>query len=164
MVEFPLTELRTLQASIGAANAAKGFHQEGDALRYRVANPLIGKSPIVQEWAVSDATALRNYYANKLLLVVSEVVEAHDELRKGNDVDYEYYSSPGNDHMTPSEADEYLEVNGFPAKPEGFLSESVDAIIRLFDVLDEAKLDGPGMMQKKLIYNSFREKLHGKAF
>ena len=156
MTSFLLTELRDLQASIGAANAAKGFHDEGDALRY--------DAKLSVEDGFEPAANLRNYYANKLLLVVSEVVEAHDELRKGRAVDDTYYSSPSHDYMDANEADAYLVEHGFPAKPEGFLSEVVDAIIRLFDVLDEAKLDGPGMMQKKLIYNSFREQLHGKAF
>ena len=143
MTPFPLTELRTLQASIGAANAAKGFHDEGDRLRVRAARAtLMGPEP---------AANLRNYYANKLLLVVSEVVEAHDELRKGRAIDETYY--PTKDE-------------GFaaPFKPEGVISELADVVIRVMDFCDEAGLDLPAMIQEKLAYNATRNHMHGKAF
>jgi len=141
MTPFPLTELRTLQASIGAANAAKGFHQEGDGLRHaalKYAQP-------------SDAASLRNYYANKLLLVVSEVVEAHDELRKGRAIDETYY--PTKDE-------------GFaaPFKPEGVISELADVVIRVMDFCDEAGLDLAAMIEEKLEFNATRSHMHGKAF
>jgi len=164
MVEFPLTELRTLQASIGAANAAKGFHDEGDALRHQVASPFVGESDMSGEVARYDATNLRNYYANKLLLVVSEVVEAHDELRKGRAVDDTYYSSPSHDYMDANEADAYLVEHGFPAKPEGFLSEASDVVIRMFDLCDEAGLDLAAMIEEKLEFNATRNHMHGKKF
>ena len=143
MTSFPLTELRTLQASIGAANAAKGFHQEGDRLRVRAARAtLMGPEP---------AANLRNYYANKLLLVVSEVVEAHDELRKGLAIDETYYPT-------------YCDGATGPFKPEGVESEIADVVIRCFDFADEAGLDLAAMIREKLLFNASREKLHGKAF
>jgi len=143
MTAFPLTELRTLQTSIGAANAAKGFHDEGDLLRKEVAErPRHLSAP---------AANLRNYYANKLLLVVSEVVEAHDELRKGRAIDETYY--PTKDE-------------GFaaPFKPEGAPSEIADSVIRLFDLADEAGLDLAAMIEEKTRYNATRSHMHGKAF
>ena len=151
MTSFPLTELRDLQASIGAANAAKGFHDEGDALRHQVANPFMGESDMKGEIARYDAANLRNYYANKLLLVVSEVVEAHDELRKGRAIDETYY--PTKDE-------------GFaaPFKPEGVISELADVVIRVMDFCDEAGLVLPAMIQEKLAYNATRNHMHGKAF
>ena len=136
MTPFPLTELRTLQASIGAANAAKGFHDEGDALRKEVAERPRRAAP---------AANLRNYYANKLLLVVSEVVEAHDELRKGRAIDETYYPKGG-------------------FKPEGFPSEIADSIIRLFDIADEANIDIAYIIREKLLYNEYRPYMHGKKF
>ena len=151
MTSFPLTELRTLQASIGAANAAKGFHDEGDLLRFEVANPFLGKSTGADAMARSDAANLRNYYANKLLLVVSEVVEAHDELRKGRAVDETYYPT-------------YCDGATGPFKPEGVESEIADVVIRCFDFADEAGLDLAAMIREKLLFNASREKLHGKAF
>jgi len=156
MTSFPLTELRNLQASIGAANAAKGFHQEGAALSKEVAER--------PRYLSGPAANLRNYYANKLLLVVSEVVEAHDELRKGRAIDETYYSSPSHDYMDADEADAYLVEHGFPAKPEGFLSEASDVVIRMFDLCNEAGLDLPAMIQEKLAYNATRNHMHGKAF
>ena len=152
MTSFPLTELRDLQASIGAANAAKGFHDEGDALRHQVANPFVGESDMNREIARYDATNLRNYYANKLLLVVSEVVEAHDELRKGRAIDETYYPTLGSmEHEAPY-------------KPEGAPSEIADSVIRLFDLADEAGLDLAAMIEEKTRYNATRSHMHGKAF
>ena len=143
MTSFPLTELRTLQASIGAANAAKGFHQEGAALSKEVAER--------PRYLSGPAANLRNYYANKLLLVVSEVVEAHDELRKGRAIDETYY--PTKDE-------------GFaaPFKPEGVISELADVVIRVMDFCDEAGLDLPAMVEEKLEFNATRSHMHGKAF
>jgi len=130
--------LRELQDQIGAANAAKGFHAEGDQLR------------AFARWAddphPADLAALRRYYGEKMMLIVSEVAEAQDELRTGHDMTLTYYNEDK------------------PTKPEGVPSELADTVIRCFDLAAEAGIDLGGMIVAKLAYNATRPFMHGKKF
>jgi hypothetical protein len=82
----------------------------------------------------------------KLLLVVSEVCEAQEVLRDG----------------TPPE-NIWVEDDG---KPEGFLVECADAVIRLLHIMHA--IGGPGTVQRiienKVEYNDSREHMHGRRF
>jgi NTP pyrophosphatase (non-canonical NTP hydrolase) len=131
--------LHDIQRLIGNANANKGFHEEGDAIRHAV--------------AIGDAAeyVLTNYYANKLLLIVSEIVEAHDELRAGRSMTETWYV-------------ENFGHEDQPAKPEGVPSELADAVIRCFDLADEAGIDLAAIIDEKLAYNATRPFKHGKKF
>ncbi|MGH9425848.1 MAG: hypothetical protein ACRD2L_06010, partial [Terriglobia bacterium] len=60
----------------------------------------------------------------KLFLVVSEICEAHDELRSGKGRNEVYYKE------------------GNPQKPEGFPVELADAQIRLWDIQEYCGIDG----------------------
>lgn len=60
-----------------------------------------------------------------LLLAISELCEAQDELRDGREVNYIYYQP----QHPPGEVD-----MGLPNKPCGFPVEIADAIIRLMDI------------------------------
>jgi hypothetical protein len=86
------------------------------------------------------------------MLIVSEVVEAHDEIRNGKPADKTYYpTSVGVD-------------TGAPHKPEGVPSEIADVVIRCFDFAYTEGFDLAGIIAEKLIYNASRERLHGKKF
>ena len=61
-------------------------------------------------------------YRRYVLLTISEICEAHEELRDGHDPQYRYYAV----HIDPTS-------NGL-RKPEGFPVEIADAIIRLLDL------------------------------
>lgn len=143
--------LRDLQARIGQANAAKGFHEEGDRLRR----------------TAEDAANLRRYYSEKLLLIVSEVTEAQDELRSGRAVDETYYS--GGTFVAIDEGQPFSDADprdsmGNLRKPEGVPSELADVVIRAFDFADEAGIDLAAIIDEKLAYNQTRPHLHGKKF
>ena len=77
----------------------------------------------------------------KLMLIVSELAEAAEELRK------------------PGVADEY-EVNN---KPEGLTVELADTIIRVCDFCGYHGLDLESAIKRKLAYNATREFKHGKT-
>ncbi|AYR01053.1 MazG-like nucleotide pyrophosphohydrolase [Arthrobacter phage Isolde] len=122
--------LRELQQTCGDTAASKGFHDD---------RPVEGPE-------------LANWQGNKLLLIVSEVVEAHDEIRNGKAATKTYYpTSVGVD-------------TGAPHKPEGVPSEIADAVIRCFDFAYTEGFDLAGIIAEKLIYNASRERLHGKKF
>jgi len=160
--------LRNLQRFIGAANAIKGFHDEGDIMRFAAeTSATFAENNLVAaifgtdvDLAEIQAANLRNYYANKLLLIVSEAVEAHDELRTGHGMTETYYAPL---------IDEWGKVTGAgwedgPQKPEGVPSELADVVIRVFDLADEAGIDLAGMIDEKLRYNATRPYRHGKRF
>lgn len=119
-----MSEISDLQTLIGETNGKSGFNgAEG---------------------------APEEYWDRKLLLVVSEVVEAQDELRHGHSVTEHYYSYPDGDEG--------------PAKPEGFGAEIADAVIRLMGIAYEAGIDLDTVIREKVDYNGTRGYKHGKSF
>lgn len=153
--------MRAIQHVVGRANAAKGFHAEGDALR--TARYGDG-SDEVHEYGQADVRNLRMYYSEKLFLIASEPNEGLDELRAGREVDETYYptwrkavdAAGGNYEAVPFELGKF--------KPEGVPSELADTVIRTFDLADEAGIDLAAMIAEKLAYNANRPKMHGKQF
>lgn len=77
----------------------------------------------------------------KIMLVVSELAEAVEELR--------------------SDMSGYYEVDG---KPEGVDVELVDALIRLLDILGYRGADVEKILTAKLAYNATRPYKHGRKF
>lgn len=90
------------------------------------------------------------YIGNKLMLAVSELVEAQDELRNGMAVGTKYYTYPDG-------------ADG-PAKPEGVGPEIADAIVRLLHLAAEVGLDIDEDLVEKVEYNATRGYKHGKQF
>jgi len=80
-----------------------------------------------------------------MALVHSEVSEAVEELRNNKPDSYR---------------------NDFnPEKPEGWAVELIDAVIRIFDFLECAKVDVGSILLEKMAYNETREYRHGgKAY
>lgn len=129
-----LDTLRELQATIGQNNAAKGFHDD----KPQRADFVEGERG---DRAFENCT--RHYHGNLLMLIVSEAVEAHDEIREGRAPQETYY------------------VNG---KPEGVPSEVADGIIRGFDYGHRNSIDIPSMILEKAKFNTTRPYKHGKKF
>jgi hypothetical protein len=138
--------LRDLQKTIGKANEAKGFHDD------RPKPMRIGASV---ESQMDRAARLSQWQGNKLMLIVSEIVEAHDEIRSGKPADETYYPT-----LSEGEEDGHLTRH----KPEGVPSEIADAVIRCFDFAHTEGFDLAAIINEKLTYNSTRPRLHGKAF
>lgn len=76
----------------------------------------------------------------QLMLVVTEVAEAMEDLRVGKM------------EMTLSES----------GKPEGFPVEIADVMIRLFDLAGYLKIDLEEAVRTKMAYNETRPHKHGK--
>lgn len=153
--------IRTLQKRIGEANAAKGFHADGDDLRTRTRNTTRyeGKSETFAD------RALRNYWISRLALITTEVAEAIEEVRNGRAIDETYYS--GGMFALVDEGEPFSEMDtrdsmGNLRKPEGVPSELADVVIRAFDFAHEADIDLAAMILEKLDYNETRPHMHGK--
>ena len=137
--------LRELQQTCGDTAASKGFHDDRPK-PMRIGATVAG---------LKERNAhLANWQGNKLMLIVSEVVEAHDEIRNGRAADETYY---------PTEGKEVGNLRG-PFKPEGVPSEIADVVIRCFDFAYTEGFDLAGIIAEKLVYNASRERLHGKKF
>lgn len=151
-IAFQTIALRQLQQRIGEANAAKGFHEEGDDLRARIAG-------------IDVPQYLRNYYTARLALITTEVAESIEELRNGRQVDETYWSG-GIGFETDGDVteDESADANGNPRKPEGVPSEVADVVIRAFDFAHEAGFDLASIIAEKLAYNATRAHKHGRKF
>lgn len=86
----------------------------------------------------------------RLLLMVGELIEAHEELRAGHGVNDIYYSDS---EVGPS------------TKPEGYAVEVADAIIRAFDDVGKNDINIGDVIAEKLAFNAKRAHKHGgKAF
>lgn len=138
--------LRNLQQYCREQSVLRGFGTEGDRLRREVVatHAVAGfDSPTHQD----ALTNLRNYYANRLMLIVGELIEVHEELRTGRSMTERYVTTKG-EHL----------------KPEGVPSEMADVLIRLLDLTAEAEIDIAEDVRGKLAFNATRETMHGKKF
>jgi len=102
----------------------------------------------------TEPAELAVYNGNRLMLIVSEVAEAHEEIRKGYPADMTYYPS---DYLGSEPVDG-------PHKPEGVPSEIADIVIRCFDFAGSNGFDLGKVIQEKLTYNTSRAHMHGKKF
>lgn len=127
-----MSGIRDLQQRCGEGAAAKGFHDDRP----------------------TDGPELSNWQGNKLMLIVSEVAEAQDELRKGYPANYTYYP----------DAPVFIIGERKPSKPEGVPSELADVVIRVLDFCYTEGIDLESIIEEKLAFNATRERLHGKEF
>lgn len=81
----------------------------------------------------------------QLLLIVGELTEAQNELRKGQTEIYTYYGDNG--------------------KPEGFRYELADVVLRILNLASEFNIDLESAIREKHDYNKTRPYRHGgKSF
>jgi hypothetical protein len=90
----------------------------------------------------------------QLMLMVTELAEAVEEVRNGHGVGEVYYNPDR--PVTNSSDDVYL-------KPEGFLAELADVLIRMGDTIGKYGLTDQfiKVLQEKLTYNKYRPYRHG---
>lgn len=107
----------------------------------------------------------QHYQGNKLMLIITEVTEAHEQLRNGHPVEQTYYPTKPADgaDFTNADLSHSAVVEGI-YKPEGVPSELADTVIRAFDFAGKYGIDLGAMIFEKLAYNATRPFKHGKAF
>lgn len=156
--------LKEWQKEFHRRNIEKGFYDykmDVEAVKnlldktYRQADfEGLGGSPVKVELDLSTYWSLARVVTDyekaamerKLLLVIGELCEAHEELRNGHGYTEVYYN--------PDK----------PDKPEGFPVELADAQIRLLDVEEAVNIDSEAMMELKHTYNGTRPYKHGRTF
>lgn len=150
--EHLIETLSELQSLVFSINESKGFHDDRPK-PLRIGSTLTGQK--------ERQNALANWQGNKLLLIVSEVAEAQDEIRKGRAADETYYPEVG-----VQKARELIahDRRGKLPKPEGVPSEIADVVIRCFDFAATEGFNLGQIIAEKLAYNNTRPFMHGKKF
>lgn len=98
----------------------------------------------LEHWKVMDSHGFHDDFdvCEKLLLVVTEVAEATEEVRDGNMATY--FSEGG--------------------KPEGYPSELADVVLRVMDMAQQGGIDLAAEIRQKIAYNKTRPFKHGRKF
>jgi hypothetical protein len=154
--------IEQLVVASGTNSADHGFHEDW---------PKAPERFIRDDEAEAYHQAVRRAIAEKLALVHEEVSEMLGEIRSGRDpLDIYYVDHKG---LTGTKGLEYEEQqydeNGTPlCKPEGFLVEAADAIIRLGDLsFLVGDVDGQLLAKAQRVkheYNATRPHKHGRKF
>jgi NTP pyrophosphatase (non-canonical NTP hydrolase) len=95
----------------------------------------------------------------KLMLIVGEVAEAHEEYRARGLVSYTTES-----RCTAQNAESDFEHEVVTHKPEGFAVELADAVIRILDLCEQLDINLEEHILLKDGYNKSRPYRHGKRF
>lgn len=174
--------LRHLQQYCYGSARERGFHDATDRLNDARSTEARGNRVLGSDYAKILDDAFRERAGNRLMLIVGEAAEAHEEIRKGNSPSARYYSVNPQDipeghpmsrdfsivpgqGLAPNEADlNALRAAGVPLKPEGVPSEIADIVIRCLDFAGEHGIDLAEVIREKLEYNATRARMHGKKF
>lgn len=128
----------------GENSRAHGFHED---------RPSVGN--IVPE------SALQAWLGNRLMLIVDEVSEGHEEIRNGHAATETYYTDKAGGQYFHQV---YTEDRKPRFKPEGLPSELADIVIRVADLCYTEGIDLEGIIREKMAYNATRPHKHGKEF
>lgn len=165
-------ELRELQAHVGLANAAKGFHDRSESLRERAERLTCAEHEGCRETREDADDDLRDHQVATAALIVTEATELIEELRDGHAADETYYlgneSTASRDGKTKYSAATVATMSregqvafGISLKPEGVPSELADIVIRSFDFAHRFGIDLAAIIDEKLAFNATRGRMHG---
>ena len=120
------------------------------------------------------------YIGTKILLMVSELTEAFEEIRSGKPTTETYYVMPavpasliaevGDVDIATKSFEDFWKNQPGLKKPEGFPSELADALIRLLSLVYEIEQDKGEVIplveavEEKIAYNDTRPYKHGRQF
>lgn len=138
------------------ANARKkGFVDLHDRLK-ELANVVRFGGAISMDPALADYI-LQVEAGNELMLIVTELGEAHEEIRTSQFAMHETYYVDESGEKTL----EQLNADGTQRKPEGLGSELADVQIRLGDTVHRRNVKLGAEVRRKAQYNADRAQRHG---
>ncbi len=144
-----MRSIENWQYTVHALSQRKGFYDYQKDVD--ILSDLIADQDRLTEREIKGLTRLLADYKQamherKLLLVIGELCEVHEEMRAGHQPREIYFSGEKND------------------KPEGVPIELADAQIRLWDLEQAMGIDGEYSANLKHEYNETRPHKHGKIF
>lgn len=148
--------IRELVTASGENSRDHGFHDDWPKPRRMPFDSEIEQNQI----------DIRRAIAEKLALIHEEISEALGEIRSGRDPLETYFVSK---ESGQEYTDQGYDADGVPQyKPEGFLVELADAMIRIGDLAYLVRdTDGSALAEARRIkaeYNASREHKHGRKF
>lgn len=161
--------LRDLQDECHAISDNHGFHaRDAEQLpqALETTDPLLSSLVMVEREVLQQAQD-----AQRLMLIVSELAEAMEHARDGNpDLFYvcsrckqEMLTIPER-HFVPGVMPPGGGVCQGDWKPDGFMAELADVVIRCCDLAGVKDADLFAVVLQKMAFNETRPHLHGKAY
>jgi hypothetical protein len=102
-----------------------------------------------------------NNIGEKLMMVVSEIAEAHDEYRAGHAIGLIEYEHPAAALAADRRTRNPEDADRNPGKPVGFPIELADALIRILDLAAGLGIDIEEAIRIKMDFNTTRPHRHG---
>lgn len=162
MEAFVVDVFRGLGEMIGQSNREHGFREETDKLQSQMRSTDPAQQPRAHTALVES---VRRLQGNAMMLIVGEVAEAHEELRKGKAADEAYYvDNVGGQHVLSTDPKIRIGRGRGHDKPEGVPSEMADIVIRVMDFCEAWGIDLGDAVLEKMAYNRTRPFKHGKQF
>lgn len=114
-----------------------------------------------ETWDLTDLAQQRND-GELMLLMVTEIAEAFEEIRNHHQPDEVYYNVAGGESPRHIVSSQDAKAPFNPAsKPEGVPVELADVVIRILDYCAHKSVDLEGEIVRKMIYNQSRPYRHG---
>jgi NTP pyrophosphatase (non-canonical NTP hydrolase) len=131
---------------------------------YESLNVLAQHAAFTRESKGFDAPSAANL-DRKLLLAVSELCEAQDELRDGHDITEIYAHVSTTRELSYDQTVGIDVLRGDPElKPEGVPIELADALIRILDIARSCNINLAEAVALKMAHNVTRPAKHGRQF
>lgn len=168
---FAPRSIRALQKRAYENSAAHGFHETDEWLEQTIADLHDVVDQKTESIVIEGDDALiflmrmkelrDAFRGNRLMLIASEVTEAHDELRSGHAVDEVYFP----EQLEPVHEGDGVEFRTVRSKkPEGVPAELADIAIRVFDTAEAWRVDLEQEIIRKMDFNETRPPKHGRRF
>lgn len=105
------------------------------------------------------------FIAQKIMLIVSELGEAIESDRAGRYADWGRFERLYEEFRQDNHSNETCFVWAFEGTiKDTFEDEQADTVIRIFDLLEKLNIDLLKHIIYKMVYNTTRDKLHGKQY
>lgn len=105
------------------------------------------------------------FIAQKIMLIASELGEAIESDRVGRYADWGRFERLYEEFRQDNHSNETCFVWAFEGTiKDTFEDEQADTVIRIFDLLEKLNIDLLKHIIYKMVYNTTRDKLHGKQY
>lgn len=159
-----ITGFKSIVAKSHLNSAEKGFWKSFEDVlhKMKIARDVHGDRYFDDE---EREAVIEAFMSQKIMLIVSEISEALESLRKQDRADFPKFISSIAGLNPDNEDDVLMFKKQFEGQvKDSFEDEMADTIIRIFDLCGKFGIDIENHILYKQKYNETREKKHGKRF